>query len=249
MKSIFYQTRVVITQEEAKHIEEQTRDQADNEQWRHERRKRITASMAGGIAKMRETTKRSKKVQSLLYSTFRGNQATRYGSEMEHTAIEEYTTYQRRNYHPELRVDNCGLFISEHNNWLAATPDGPVLDQSNDAHPLGLLEIKNPFSFKDKDLDEACSTSSFCLELNKTTKTRQLKHRHDYYFQIQCQLYCTDKTWCDFVVRTTKDIHIERIQRDSKWWGIQLAKLRKFYFHALLPELACPRFRYGGIRD
>ena len=122
-------------------------------------------------------------------------------------------------------------------------------DPSDAAQPLGLLEIKNPFSFKDKDLDEACTNSSFCLELDKETKTRRLKRRHDYYFQIQCQLYCTDKTWCDFVVRTTRDMHIERIHRDSKWWGVQLAKLRKFYFDALLPELACPRFRYGGIRE
>ena len=32
---------------------------------------------------MKETTKRSKKVKDLLYSTFRGNEATRFGSEME----------------------------------------------------------------------------------------------------------------------------------------------------------------------
>ena len=37
---------------------------------------RITASCVGGIAKMRKTTKRSKKVEELLYSTFR---ATIYG--------------------------------------------------------------------------------------------------------------------------------------------------------------------------
>ncbi len=66
---------------------------------------------------------------------------------------------------------------------------------------------------------------------------------------VLCQLYCTDKMWCDFVVCTRKDMHVERIHRDRKWWGTQLAKLRKFYFTALLPELACPRFRYGDIRE
>lgn len=80
LKSTFYRTRVTVTQEEARKIEEETRDQIDNEQWR---RKRITASMVGGIAKMKQTTKRSKKVESLLYSTFRGSQATRYGTLME----------------------------------------------------------------------------------------------------------------------------------------------------------------------
>ena len=249
LKSSFYRTRVAITQEEARQIEEETRDQMENEKWSYERRKRITASVVGGIAKMREKTKRSKKVESLLYSTFRGNQATRYGQLMEQATIEQYVTYQRRHGHPDLRVNNCGLFISRLNNWLAATPDGIVHDPNSAEHPFGLVEIKNPFLAKDMDLDEASCNSSFCLELDRKTKTRRLKHRHDYYFQVQCQLYCTDKTWCDFVVRTNKDIHIERIQRDSKWFGVQLAKLRKFYFEALLPELACPRFRRGGIRE
>ena len=46
------------------------------------------------------------------------------------------------------------------------------------------------------------------------------------------QLDCTDRDWCDFVLRTDKDIHIQRIQRDKKWWGLQMAKLQRFYFSA-----------------
>lgn len=141
------------------------------------------------------------------------------------------------------------MFISEHNNWLAATPDGIVHDPNEVSHPQGLVEIKNPFSAKDKTVEEACNTSTFCLQVDKRTNTLRLKQRHDYYFQAQCQMYCTNTQWCDFVVRTNKDIHIECLRRDSKWWGQQLSKLRKFYNSALLPELACPRFRYGGIRE
>ncbi len=70
LKSSFYNTRVLVTQEERVLIEMQTRDQAESDQWKQERRKRTTASSAGGIAKMREKMKRSKKVQSLLYNTF-----------------------------------------------------------------------------------------------------------------------------------------------------------------------------------
>ena len=50
-----------------------------------ERMKRVTASGVGGILKMRKTTKRSKKVEEMLYSKFRGNQATMYGTNMEET--------------------------------------------------------------------------------------------------------------------------------------------------------------------
>ena len=102
---------------------------------------------------------------------------------------------------------------------------------------------------RDMDFNEACKKSSFCLQVDKSTNTRQLKRRHDYYFQVQCQMYCTDKPWCDFVVRTNKDIHVEHIHRDSDWWGEQLEKLRKFYYSALLPELAIPRNNNGGIRE
>lgn len=76
-----------------------------------------------------------------------------------------------------------------------------------------------------------------------------LKKRQDYFFQIQCQLYCEDKEWCDFVVRTEKELHIQRIFRERDWWQEQIPKLHSFYFKALLPELACPRHGRGGIRE
>ena len=212
-----------------------------------EQRKRITASSVGSIAKMRKTTKRSNKVQTLLYSNFKGNKATRYGTAKEEEARQEYITYKRRNGHPDLNVETCGLFVSLTTPWLAASPDGTVYDPEDTSQVLGLVEIKNPYSMRDKTLDEACKTSTFCLE--KKNDKYQLKQRHDYYYQIQCQLYCVDREWCDFVLKTNKDIHIERIYRDRNWWGLQQEKLRTFYFDALLPELACPRYRNGGIRE
>ena len=155
------------------------------------------------------------------------------------------------NGHPDLAVKKCGLFISEHNNLIAATPDGIVQDPSNTSHPQLLVEIKNPFSAKDKEIREDCNSSNFYLQVDKTANNVQLKQRHDYYYQVQCQMYMYNTQWCDhdFAVRTNKDIHIQHMYRDSKWWGQQLSKLRQFYFSALLPELACPRFCYGGIRE
>ena len=79
--------------------------------------------------------------------------------------------------------------------------------------------------------------------------TYNLKQNHDYHFQLQCQMYCDEKEWCDFVVSTENDLHIERVFRDQKWWEEQLSKLKSFYFDALLPELASPRHRKGGIRE
>ena len=247
LKDSYYRTKVVVTEEEARDIERNTRDQAENEQWLLERKKRITASNVGGIAKMRKTTKKSKKVENILYSRFRGNEATRYGLAKEEETKQRYIAYQQRDGHPALNVDTNGLFVSLTNPWIAASPDGTVYDPSDPSQVLGLVEFKNPFSMRDKSLAEACRTSTFCLTNKKNTF--QLKNKHDYYFQIQCQLYCVDREWCDFVLTTEKDIHVERIRRDRKWWDEKLVLLRRFYFDAVLPELACPRYRKGGIRE
>ncbi len=158
---------------------------------------------------MRGKTKRSKKVKELLYSSFQGNEATRFGTDMEATAKEQYITYQHNNNHPDLSVQNCGLFVSDNNNWLGASPDGIVQDPSDPDQPSGLLEIKNPFSIRTKFLKDACSSSTFCLEI-KNNKL-QLKHRHNFYYQVQCQLYCPPLN--GFNVSFQKDMRRQELVR------------------------------------
>ena len=61
LKSTFYETKVVFTSEAARELEQMTRNQSDSDQWRSERKKRITASNTGAIAKMRATQRGAKK--------------------------------------------------------------------------------------------------------------------------------------------------------------------------------------------
>ena len=34
------------------------------------------------------------------------------------------------------------------------------------------------------------------------------------YMQVQCQVFCTQRSYCDFVVWAEKDVHIQRIYPD-----------------------------------
>lgn len=249
LKDSYYRTNIRLSGGEAQKLEEERREQGGSELWIRERMKQITASHVGGILKMKKTTKRSRKVEALLYSKFKGNQATLYGTNMEDTTRQEYTEHQHQAGHPGLKTSPAGLTISVQNPWLGASPDGKVLDPSA-SKPDGIVEYKNPYSARDLSLEEACCTKKlFCLEkLEDNGKvTFKLKRRHDYYYQIQCQMYCCDVDWCDFVLRTKKEIHVERIPQDSDWLENQLPKLNKFFYRALLPELACPRRNNGGI--
>ena len=73
---------------------------------------------------------------------------------------------------------NSGLVVSVTNPWLAASPDGLVYDPQADS-PQGLVEFKNPYSVRDKTLEEAATgCKTFCLTINKDGKL-QLKKGHD----------------------------------------------------------------------
>ena len=47
---------------------------------------------------------------------------------------------------------------------------------------------------------------------------------------------CTQRKWCDLVVRAT-DLHIERVNYNNEFWNKALSKLKEFYFTAMLPEI------------
>lgn len=163
---------------------------------------------------------------------------------------DEYVQYQNQHGHSGLTTECVGLVISTETPYIGASPDARVHDPTY-SPPHGLAEYKNPYSSRQLSIDEACQSKTFFLQKEEKDGkiTYSLKRRHDYYYQVQCQLYCEGREWCDFVVRTEKGIFIERISQDNKWWKEQIPKIKEFYFKALLPELACPRYRQGGIRE
>jgi len=78
----YYLAHVKVNESEATKITINTTGQGDDDNtkiiWHEERRKRITASNVGKIAKRRATTKVSSTVQLLLNAKFQGNSATNW---------------------------------------------------------------------------------------------------------------------------------------------------------------------------
>ena len=237
----YYSAHVKVTESTATKISIDTIGQGDdtsNILWHEERRKRLTASNVGKIAKRRATTKVGPSVQQLLNRKFQGNAATNWGTFREEDSNKEYLK-MKREHSPNLSTSKSGLVVSVNNPWLGASPDRLVHDPASDP-PDGLVEFKNPYSARDMTIDEAVrKVKNFCLCYSSDQKL-QLKDNHEYYYQIQCAMYCTNRKWCDFVVMT-KTIHVQRITFSDKFWSTVLPKLKTFYFTAVLPQLASPR--------
>jgi len=235
----YYSAHVKVTEAAATKLSIDTVDQGDSILWHEERKKRLTASNVGKIAKRRATTKVGSTVQQLLANKFHGNAATAWGNFQEEDSNREYLRIKKE-HSPNISTSRCGLVVSVTNPWLGASPDRMVHDPTSDP-PDGLVELKNPYSARNMTLDEAVrKLKNFCLHRNKTTQQLQLKENHDYYYQMQCTMYCTNREWCDFVIMA-KTVHIERIAFNKDLWKTTLQKLKTFYFTAVLPQLAAPR--------
>jgi len=236
-----YSAEIVVDINKARSIELATMNHSydDDESvvWLTERRKRITSSNARSIAKRRLTTPVTRMVNQLLYSTFRGNAATRWGLQQEKDSVGVYTSWlhDRGSNSPTVNI-NCGLTVCIAHPWLAATPDGRVTDP--EASPSdGLVEFKNPYSYKDLAVHHAI-TANKCDCLLIENGHIQLKHTHSYYYQVQMAMFCTNTQWCDFLLRTTVDYHCERIQYNEAFCHKIIPTLRRFYIIAILPELS-----------
>ncbi|CAC5421049.1 unnamed protein product [Mytilus coruscus] len=151
-----------------------------------ERKKRITASNFGSVAKRNSKIKTAPLIKQLLYSTFKGNKTTRIGIKEEKVTITEYVNIkQKENIHT--KFEQSGLVIDKDHKFLGGSPDGIVTENN----AKGLIEIKNLVHDKNINLTQA-SMSVKKLLPEKISNNSKLKTNHNYYFQCQGLLNYTE---------------------------------------------------------
>ena len=72
----------------------------------------------------------------------------------------------------------------------------------------------------------------------------QLKRQHNYYHQVQLQLYVERDfySWCDLCLYTLKHISVERIYSSEGWQEKHIPKLEEYFDIYMVPEVAKPLF-------
>ena len=190
-----YIEHVVVTSEKAAAICKNTSEQSSSEDWKRERKNRITASRAHKI-------KNARKEETCLKYFFddltglENVESVRYGMEMESSARKKYEELSGN----EAQVFVPGLVIKIDEPWLAASPDGLVLDQNDN---FKLLEIKCPFTCKEKNIDV------------KYVENGKLLESHPYFTQIQLQMYCCQAKETDLFVYSSVDYKIIPVKYDA----------------------------------
>jgi len=228
--------RLQVTLEQRDQIQIETIGQSVKEEWKIQRRNRLTASNAGTVYKLRDSTKNEATLKKILYPIdLSFNEHIKRGINLEPIAKSVYSLTQGH------EIKECGLFVWRENGILAASPDALVGDN-------GILEIKCP---QCKPMEEPLRKTSFLEFADDENTQLRLKRTHLYYYQILMQIYVAEKDFCDFFVfhqpclEDTYDFFCERISRDTTTdttWKLMKAKLVKFYMMDMAPEIVDPIF-------
>ena len=120
---------------------------------------------------------------------------------------ESIATRKFQEVYDGISVSPTGLFIHPDHNFLAASLDGKMgLDT--------LLEIKCPYSGREEEID----VGPHFPFLEMRDGELALKKSHNYYYQCQGQMACSQIHTSFFVVYTSIDLFIERIDYDDDFF-------------------------------
>ncbi|KAM4521272.1 uncharacterized protein V3H82_002221 [Fundulus diaphanus] len=207
-----------VTLSQCRLIEASTRAQRAVPQWHFLRKKRVTASQFRQVCHVREV----KTANNLAVRILEGMRPTadmQRGRDMQPGALKEYATMKKVNTTP------CGFVVHPDAPWLGASPDGLVYDPEENPE-FGLVEINCP------------NTQSYsnCKYLVNEEGEYKLRKSDRYYWQVQGQLLITGMSWCDFVVRATDDMFVQRIYRDEEVMTSLKQGCDQFFFYTYLPK-------------
>ena len=226
-----------VSKEQSLIAEKETHNQSQSNKWFKLRSGRITASRLHAVLHTNSSKPSQSLIKQLCYpEAFKfTSKATCWGCEHEKTAQELYVK-SMSSCHENFQIRDSGVVISSDYPYLGASPDGIV---SCSCCGIGVNEIKCPYCKRDNSINEAVEDKKFCVQ--SVSGKLALDRNHAYYYQMQQQLQiCKEVLDCqygDFVVWTEKEIFIERILPDNKFWEDNIPRLDYFFETCILPEI------------
>ncbi|KAH6945159.1 hypothetical protein HPB50_007443 [Hyalomma asiaticum] len=132
--------------DEARKLEQTSRQQSQSATWRAARKDRLRASNFGVAVSREKWTEKG--LQNLTTDRDLSRvRAIQYGVSSEAVAVQKYETTLRTIRH-NIQTFHCGLVVDPGCPWLGASPDRVVWDPE-EQEPHGIVEIKCPYSMKD----------------------------------------------------------------------------------------------------
>lgn len=219
-------------------IEELTRDQHADPLWFKMRYGRITASNFAKCVK----TSVSKPSKTLLRSIFLQNEgqnmpATLHGKRNERHGVEAALQAFQHNKHTDLKSRKCGLIVSDKYPYFAATPDYLI---NCSCCGTVVVEVKCPFKFdslsREEGIEALLNRQQPYIKKN-VDGNLMMNPSHEYYYQIQMQIFLSEAAYGFFVVWAPKFTLFFKIRKNEQFWNLNVPKAENFFTDVLAPEI------------
>lgn len=173
-------------------------------EWFNARKGRITGSAVGAILGLCKYAT-SEDVMRRMVREYHGQE-----SDFKGNAATDYGTINEANALEDYKLETGNDVQEEgfvtYSDWLGASPDGLVGDD-------GLIEIKCPYA-KRNDLNP---------------EFLPIDEQPHYYAQMQIQMFCTGREWCDFYQWNCYGSKLERVNYNPQWIEMFFPELELFY--------------------
>ena len=235
------------------YVEEASRNQAQSFAWFEQRAGRITGSTFYSVVHS-SIENPSKSLVTKLCSDKKVSinvPAIVWGREHEDEAIDTYrNAFSNKDFvsdcipltdcfiHEDFDVRSIGLVISHEKHWYAASPDSVVFCS---CCSYGTLEVKCPYSLRDKSLKEEILKGDFYVKKNDDGNFI-LRQNHCYYYQVQLEMYVTGAQYCDFVVWTPSEFICVRVPRNNEFLTKALTIGDMYWKKVIIKELLVRSF-------
>ena len=231
-------TNIEITKEQIDQVQKDTMAQSSGTNFFKHRAGRIGASQSKAAAHSDPALPSQSLILRICYPELHkvNTKAVHHGCRHEASAIRAFEE-SMKNTHVNFKVIKCGLFINQEHPWMHATPDFLC---SCDCCGEGCGEIKCPLCLENCEFDSYVLKPSSCLEKNSAGEFI-LPNTHEYYYQVQQQLFTTKLNYNYFVVCAVNSYELklvsQRILPDKDHWSKVFPKLQKFWRVCVLPEV------------
>lgn len=200
--------------------------------WHEARHIRLSASSVGQLLGCSRFVTPANFMRQLLWRPAQGRGAFRppplsYGTNYEWVAERFYNALLSGSDRGG-EVRECGMWIDRCRPWLSASPDGLVMTGSKGPPSLSLLEIKQPYSKRDRPLGGAF------YPVNRISK---LPCPPEYLHQMVIQQLTCGLSHVDFCVFTPSGMQVTRVPRDEHVVRSTEARLRRLYINLIAPAV------------
>ena len=179
-----------VAPEDVVALEKRTVLQGESKEWLNEHSRRITASNCGKVLFRVKVPSESMLKGIFLSSISLHARAIAHGKAKGKGARTIYCRKMQKII-PHFALYDAGFTVNPLWPYFGASPDGKVYDPSEPESPSGLLEIKCPYSLKNKTINQAAASNTCYVESRNSKCYLNRNHRCGYFAQVQGQLALT----------------------------------------------------------